>query len=138
MTKPALPLSLAAGLLLSSCAPSITAQTVQGAVQVSAVRGTPYLFAQKVTIEALNDQTPNDRYVTFSGCQGTAVAVNDVRRYGPDVTLQACQKYAQQQADFENTTSAIGLVVGIGLSIGSFLFFNRLSNCGFHFNVQNC
>jgi hypothetical protein len=131
--KRTLPLILSAGLLLSSCMPTI--QTPQGSVQVGFVTGTPYGLVQKTPLAQITDQTPPGSYVTFPDCQGGAIRLSDVRQYGPELTGQACRAGVQRSVDVQSVAFPFQLIIGLPLIVASGLLFKRFYDCGFPFGT---
>lgn len=124
-TVPALALSLT--LLLASCAPA-TVRAGSGSATIPVLGGVGYSLSNRVALEDLTPQTPNDSAVTFTGCQGGAVEARYVRQYGPEAALAACQQATQRAAGLTSGARTAGLVL-LPVGIGVMYFFFRTLKC---------
>ena len=121
-----LPLSLV--LLLASCTPSVQVQTGRGAANIPVEGGPIYALAAKTPVEQLTDQTPGDQVITFTACPKAGVRAAEVRRYGPEAALEACQKAVQRAGDVQDALGGVQLVAAPFFLAGTFFVF-RLFAC---------
>ncbi|MDV6374241.1 hypothetical protein [Deinococcus arenicola] len=120
-------LALSLTLLLASCAPA-TVQTGSGRATIPVLGGVGYSLSNRVALEDVTPQTPNNAAVTFTGCQGGAVEAQYVRQYGPDVALDACQQATQRASEINSGMRTASLVL-LPVSIGVMYFFFRSLKC---------
>ncbi|MBB5377637.1 hypothetical protein HNQ07_003136 [Deinococcus metalli] len=132
VVKPTLPLVLSAALLLFSCAPA-TVQTTSGPQTVTVLAGVGLTLSNRVPVEALTGQTPDDAAIIFTACQGGGVSAADVRRVGAEVALRACQQAIQRSADIQSSLPLVMLPVTIVVGY----FAVKVFGCLFSFNLNS-
>lgn len=110
--------ALALAISLASCAPTLRAPSGE---PLHVVAGQAYAQANRVPLEELSAATPDAGYVTFRTCQGAAVLAADVRQYGPEMTLSACQ----QAADHQQMRPLMLTMAGGSLVTLGFLLFQQ-------------
>lgn len=123
--KRAISVVLSLLLLLAACAPTI--QTPGGTVQVPVVGGPFFLFSNRVAVEALTPEVPDDTVVTFPACQNTGVRAGDVRRFGVQAAHQTCRQVVQTATD----TSTVLLILGFPVVAGFAYVMWKLGSCLF-------
>ena len=133
--KPTIALLLSVILLLASCAPA-TVQTAAGPQTVTIIGGAGLALSNRVPVEALTPQTPDDAAITFTACQGGAVRAADVRRVGPAVALRACQQAMQRSADIQNGLLTLQLIL-LPVTIVLGYFAVKVFGCLFSFNLNS-
>lgn len=105
--------ALALTASLASCAPGVLGS---GGADVKV--GHEMASVKRVYLEEVNAQTPPAAYVLLPNCSGGAVALNDVRRLGPQRAAEICNKrVAQLPVDTR------GMVVMAGVLTTGFLLY---------------
>lgn len=89
--------SLALVASLASCAPAFQKPPDKFYTPKTQV-GISSLFAQKVKIAELTDQTPDAAYVEFPNCSLAVIQVKDVRLLGPQKASELCRKSSDAAA----------------------------------------
>lgn len=130
MTRAA-PLALSLCLLLASCAPA-TVQTAGGPQTITVLGGVGYSLSNRVALENLTPETPDDAAITFTACQGGAIRAADVRRFGAEVALKACQQAIQRSTDAQTGFQTVSLILAPVVVVGTYFIFKALS-CVFSF-----
>lgn len=129
-------LALSLALILAACTPTATIQTTAGNVSIPVLMGVPYTLTAKLPFESLTSETPDHTAVTFQNCQGGAVTAQNIRKYGADLALAACQKAVQRKVDIENAQNTLSLILlPVAAVIGYFMF--KFFGCLFSFGA-NC
>ena len=128
--KQTVPFLLSMTLLLASCAPT-TVQTASGPQTLTVISGAGLALSNGVPFEAMTPQTPDDAAITFSACPGGAVHAADVRTFGKEVAVQACQQAIRQAVEIQ--TGAMLVMAPISLLVG--YFFYRLTLCPLTFGT---
>ena len=132
--KRAAPLALSLCLLLASCAPA-TVQTATGPQTLTVLGGAGYSLSNRVALEAMTDQTPDDAAITFTACQGGAIRAADVRKYGAEVALKACQQAIQRSTDVQSGLQTAQIVLLPVTIVASYFLFKTLG-CLFSFSAS--
>ncbi|THF85041.1 hypothetical protein E7T09_18555 [Deinococcus sp. KSM4-11] len=133
--KQTVPFLFSMTMLLASCAPT-TAQTASGPQTIMVTGGAGYTLATKLPVEQLNAQTPDETAMTFTDCQGGAVRAADVRKFGAEVALKACQQAIQRSADVQNGLLTVHLIL-LPVTIVVGYFAVNVFACLFSFNANS-